>query len=250
MKSLSFDTSGPVVSVALMDDGRIVATRTVPPNETGRQEAVSQLMPTIDALTAQNNWTRSSIDLIVVGVGPGSFTGMRTSVVTARTLAQSLKVALIGIDSLSCYASSLPLPCSVVLSGGRGHYFVAAYSSIVAGKSKWEPGDPPMNCVLEPCCLTRDDFVSAVKKIENCFCEDKILDEVRSMHDVCQPIPQGLNIAEVQAHLANSQLALNDKNREGLRTTYTFDRVNPLYLRGASITVKPADAKDPTGSRN
>lgn len=250
MKSLSFDTSGPVVTVALMEDGKIVATRSVPPNETGRQEAVSQLMPTIDVLTSENNWTRKSIDLIVVGVGPGSFTGMRTSVVTARTLAQSLKIALIGIDSLRCYAASLPLPATVVLSGGRGHYFVASYTSGIAGKDKWEPGDAPLNCVLEPCCLTRDDFVSVLNKAEHCFAEDKILDEVRALKDTCLPIPSGLNIAEMQAHLANSQLAPNDKNREGLATSYTFDRVNPLYLRGASITVKPVDAKDPTASRN
>lgn len=250
MKSLSFDTSGPVVTVALMEDGKIVATRSVPPNETGRQEAVSQLMPTIDALTTENNWARKSIDLIVVGVGPGSFTGMRTSVVTARTLAQSLKVALIGIDSLRCYAAGLPLPATVVLSGGRGHYFVASYASSIAGKSKWEPGDAPMNCVLEPCCLTRDDFVSALNNSENCFAEDKILDEVRSLKETCQLIPEGRNIAEIQAYLADSQIEPNNKNREGLATTYTFNTVNPLYLRGASITVKPSDAKDPTASRN
>ena len=250
MKSLSFDTSGPVVTVALMEDGKIVATRSVPPNETGRQEAVSQLMPTIDALTSENKWSRKSIDLIVVGVGPGSFTGMRTSVVTARTLAQSLKVALIGIDSLRCYAAGLPLPATVVLSGGRGHYFVASYSSSITGKNKWEPGDAPMNCVLEPCCLTRDDFVSALNKAENCFAEDKILDEVRSLKETCQPIPAGLNIAEIQALLADSQIDPNNKNREGLATTYTFNTVNPLYLRGASITVKPSDAKDPIASRN
>jgi tRNA threonylcarbamoyl adenosine modification protein YeaZ len=251
VRVLSFDTSGPVVAVALMENGSIVATKSVPPNESGRQEAVSQLMPTIDVLTRETNWSRNSIDLIVVGVGPGSFTGMRTSVVTARTLAQCLKIALVGIDSLKCYAASLPLPAMVILSGGRGHYFVAEYTSSVVGKDKWEPGDAPMNCVLEPCCLTRDDFVSALTKTEKCFAEDKILDEVRSLKANCEPIPAGLNIAEIQAHLAASDVDLINKNREGLETTYTYDKVNPLYLRGASITMKPTQhAEDRTGSRN
>lgn len=249
MKILSFDTSGPVVTVALWENGKILAARSVPPNETGRQEAVSQLLPTIDAATAEAQWQRNAIDLIVVGVGPGSFTGMRTSVVTARTLAQSLKIALVGIDSLNCYAANLPLPAMVILSGGRGHYFVASYMSS-DGKSEWQPGDPPMKCVLEPCCLTGDEFVSALKQTERCFAEDKILDEVRSLKDSCQPIPEGLNIAEIQAHLAASLLDLNNKNREGLRMAYTYDAVHPLYLRGASITMKPGDASNPTASRN
>jgi len=250
VKTLSFDTSGPVVTVALMENADIVASKSVPPNQSGRQEAVSQLMPTIDALTSQKKWTRDSIDLIVVGIGPGSFTGMRTSVVTARTLAQSLKIALVGIDSLKCYAASLPLPAMVVLSGGRGHYFVGSYTSGVEGKNRWQPGDPPLNCVLEPCCLMRDDFVLALSKTENCFVEDKILDEVTALKSTAAPIPEGLNIAEMQALLAASELNLINKNREGLKNTYTFDSVNPLYLRGASITMKPTQANDQTGSRN
>lgn len=249
MRTLSFDTSNPVLTVALMEDGKIVSSRRVVPPESTRQEAVSQLMPTIDDITAKQNWSRESIDLIIVGVGPGSFTGMRTCVVTARTLAQALGIGLIGVDSLRCYASILPLPSTIVLSGGRGHYFIASYSSAGNGKDRWEPGDANMKIDSEPSCLVGDDFLSAVKQARSCFVEPKILDEVRAHNSEAKAIPEELNLAVIQAELANSEFGLIDKDRDKLKTIYAFDRVEPLYLRGASITLKP-NAGEQAGHRN
>jgi tRNA threonylcarbamoyl adenosine modification protein YeaZ len=250
MRTLSFDTSNPVLTVALMEDGKIVATKRVVPPDSSRQEAVSQLMPTIDSIIAENNWSRPSIDLIIVGVGPGSFTGMRTSVVTARTLAQTLNVPLIGVDSLRCLAATLPLPSTIVLSGGRGHYFIASYSAAETGKARWQSGDASMKCDLEPCCLLKEEFIAALKQAQSCFSEDKILDEVRSYFPSAEAVPEDVNLAVVQAELVHSDLDLNNKDRDKLRTIYAFDKVNPLYLRGASITLKPTQVGDQAGNRN
>lgn len=250
MRILSFDTSNPILTVALMEDGKVVASRRIVPPDATRQEAVSQLMPTIDEITGSNNWERSSIDLIVVGVGPGSFTGMRTSVVTARTLAQVLNIGLVGIDSLRCYAASLPLPCTIVLSGGRGYFFVASYAAGVDGKERWQPGDEPMKSVLEPCCLQNEQFTGALSEAQSCFVEPKILDEVRARFPAARPLPEDITMASAQAELAYSDLSLKTKDRDKLTTLYAFDRVNPLYLRGASITLKPSVAGEQTANRN
>jgi len=249
MRTLSFDTSNPVLTVALMEDGKIVASRRMVPPESSRQEAVSQLMPTVDEITSKTGWDRKSIDLIIVGVGPGSFTGMRTSVVTARTLAQTMDIGLVGMDALRCYASVLKLPATIILSGGRGHYFVATYESAVSGKERWEFGDTNMKCSLEPCCLTGADFAAALEGVQRCYAEEKILDEVRAKFSSCEPIPEDMNMAEVQALLAHSDLELINKDRDKLKTMYAFDTVNPLYLRGASITMKATHADQP-GTRN
>ena len=58
-----------------------------------RQHAVSMLMPGIDEIVNEARWDKRQLDCLVVGQGPGSFTGIRTAVVTARTLAQGLAVA-------------------------------------------------------------------------------------------------------------------------------------------------------------
>ncbi len=238
MRILSFDTSNPVLSLALLEHGATVSARRVVPPESSRQEAISQLMPNVDDITRSAGWERDSIDLLVVGVGPGSFTGMRTSVVTARTLAQALSIPLIGVDSLRSHAAYVNLPSIIVLSAGRGHYFVAAYRHPLKEKVRWQPGDGAMITVVEPRCCTRDELPKFLDRSSNCFAEEKILDEVKALQSNCEALPSALNVAEIQAQLATSDFDLNNKDREGLKAIYSFDTVNPLYLRGASITLK------------
>ncbi len=246
MRILSFDTSNPVLSLALLEDGATVSARRVVPPESSRQDAISQLMPNVDDITRAAGWQRDSIDLLIVGVGPGSFTGMRTSVVTARTLAQALSIPLIGMDSLRVHAASVDLPATVVLSAGRGHYFIAAYRHPVLEKRKWEFGDGAIEAILEPRCCTRDELPQLLDLGSYCFTEEKILDEVKVLHPNCEVLPDALNLAEIQAQLATSQFDLNNKDRESLKAIYSFDTVNPLYLRGASITLKAGNEGSPS----
>jgi tRNA threonylcarbamoyl adenosine modification protein YeaZ len=106
-RSLSFDTSTSEVHIALSIDGQIVCQevlRANPEHGAPRQEAATILMPTIDRLIKSQGWGKRDIDAIVVGSGPGSFTGIRTSVVTARALAQALCLPLISVSLLECLA--------------------------------------------------------------------------------------------------------------------------------------------------
>ena len=58
------------------------------------------LMPAIDFLMASLDWTPKDLDRIVVAEGPGSYTGLRIAVATAKTLAHTLKIELVGMSSL------------------------------------------------------------------------------------------------------------------------------------------------------
>lgn len=96
MKLLAFDTSNQPLSVALLEDDKIVADLIL----TVKKNHSVSLMPTIDFLVAQAGWHPSDLERIVVAQGPGSYTGLRVAVATAKTLAYSLGIDLVGMSSL------------------------------------------------------------------------------------------------------------------------------------------------------
>lgn len=248
MKILSFDTSTPTLSVALMHDGKVVAEKEVPPVE-NRQQAVSQLMPTIDSAVKEMGWQPQSLDLLVVGTGPGSFTGIRTCVVTGRTLAQALDRPIIGINAFQCYATIIDLPAAIVLSGGRGHYFVAGYTlkDASAGQSnlRWAGNGSALESVIEARCATAAELPEVLGSCARVYCDPASLEALGDSLSGCAPLPELTGIAAIQAQVAFRDHNLGCANRESLLPLYTFQRVNPLYLRGASITLKKADAGKP-----
>ena len=81
MRILALDASSPVVSLAVCEDSRTLATRTIsiPP----RQSA--QLIDAVPALLAEAGLSFSALDLVAVGRGPGSYTGLRVAM-TAGTV--------------------------------------------------------------------------------------------------------------------------------------------------------------------
>lgn len=96
MLILALDTSGDVCSVALSEDGVLkgeIAFR--------HERRLGERLPrALQFLLADANRTLSAVDLLAVGRGPGSFTGVRVGVTLAKTLAQTLNKPLVGVSSL------------------------------------------------------------------------------------------------------------------------------------------------------
>ena len=96
MKVLSFDTSNQALSVALLDGEELLAEQTL---AVKKNHSIS-LMSVIDFLTDQVGWKPADLERIVVAEGPGSYTGLRVAVATAKTLAYTLGIDLVGVSSL------------------------------------------------------------------------------------------------------------------------------------------------------
>ena len=126
---LGLDTATPATAVAVLpDDGEPVELRHEPaPGE--RPGHASQLLPlaqrALDALGA----TFADVTRIGVGVGPGTFTGLRIGVATARALAQSTGAELAAVSTLEALAEAAHDDRAVlaVLDARRGEAFAAGY---------------------------------------------------------------------------------------------------------------------------
>ena len=96
MKVLAFDTSSKALSLAILEDKQVLADTTI---NIKKNHSIT-LMPAIDFLMASLDWTPKDLDRIVVAEGPGSYTGLRIAVATAKTLAHTLNIELVGMSSL------------------------------------------------------------------------------------------------------------------------------------------------------
>lgn len=96
MKVLAFDTSSKALSLAILEDKQVLAETTI---NIKKNHSIT-LMPAIDFLMSSLDLTPKDLDRIVVAEGPGSYTGLRIAVATAKTLAHTLNIELVGMSSL------------------------------------------------------------------------------------------------------------------------------------------------------
>src|SRR5687767_11852327 len=113
MLLLAFDTATDVATSALVWDGEVLGEQA--------SRAVS-LLEDVDALLRRGGVRDSQLEGIVVGVGPGSFTGLRMGLITARALAFALDLPVAGVSTLDALAAGAPgtLP---VIDGKRKEVF-------------------------------------------------------------------------------------------------------------------------------
>src|SRR5947207_11519989 len=103
-RALAIETSGRVGSIALAIDGVVARQRQF---EHGLQNA-AKILPIIDELCREQNWTPRNIDEIYVSIGPGSFTGLRIGVTIAKTLSFATGAKVIAVPSLLVLAHNAP----------------------------------------------------------------------------------------------------------------------------------------------
>ncbi|UQS82432.1 tRNA (adenosine(37)-N6)-threonylcarbamoyltransferase complex dimerization subunit type 1 TsaB [Bombilactobacillus folatiphilus] len=104
MKLLTIDTSSGPLVVASVQDHQVLAQV----SETQLKSHSIQLLPAIDQVVQQAGWQPQDLERIVVAQGPGSFTGLRIGVTTAKVLAWTLEKELVGVSSLAVLAGNVP----------------------------------------------------------------------------------------------------------------------------------------------
>lgn len=133
MRILSIETSGRGGSLALLNgegDGLSVIGETL---LDGPERTAQVLAPGLRDLLAAAQWPAASIELLAVVVGPGSFTGLRIGVTTAKTLAYAVGADVVGVNTLEVLATQAPAgggPLWAVIDAQRQELFAARFEGL------------------------------------------------------------------------------------------------------------------------
>jgi tRNA threonylcarbamoyladenosine biosynthesis protein TsaB len=131
---LSVNTSTPQFSLALMEESGVIKAEVF---ITPTSKSFVGFMPALADLLPRSSASKEQIEGLIIGTGPGSFTGLRVGLSTAKGLCQGLKIPIIGVSCLEAMAVQLPCPsyptCSIINSKNR-EVFVALFQWSEDGK--------------------------------------------------------------------------------------------------------------------
>lgn len=224
---LALETATPAASVALLRDGEVVVEH----NERSRRRHAESLVPVIDILLREQNLKPAELGAVACGIGPGSFTGLRIGLSTAKGLAQSLDLPLVTVSTLDILAAGVPCPDYLMvplLDAKQGHIYAAFYRGDspppvpltgylalkpdeLAEKVKSLAGDGPVVVFGDGARLCRSAF----------FAQEVLLREL--------PVGFGFPRAGVLGRLAHLRLAQGEAGDPAL--------AEPLYVRRAAAEI-------------
>lgn len=123
---LAIDTSTDTAGLALLEEGQLKAEV----SWRSGQSHTTELLPTLSRLLKQHRLSIESLKAVIVAKGPGSFNGLRVGLSTAKGLALSLKIPIVGISTLAAEAyryTASGKPVCPIFEAGRGEIAAAIY---------------------------------------------------------------------------------------------------------------------------
>jgi len=212
VRILAIETSSPVGSVALLEDGRLVVSLE---HEQPNAHA-EQTLPLVERALSSSGFSRTSLDRLAVGIGPGSFTGLRVGIALAEGLALGLDVPLVGVASLRAMAAATPAGearlRAPVLDAKRGEVFAALYAA--DGSEK-----------LAPCAIPIEDAARRLGEL------GKDLIYIGAAARLIAPEADRLEGRELDLPLARWVAAV------GAVLDPAAHPPDPIYVRGAGATL-------------
>ena len=209
MRILTFETTGKNVSAAIIDEnGEIIFDKTE-----GAMNHLQRLLPMTEALMKRADVALCDISCIAVSAGPGSFTGIRIGVSTARALSQAMRVPCIPVPSLQAFVYNMDEPGGMacpVLDARRGQVYAGAF---------YLDGNSEIREAVNGGAYDYDEFMELVKK----SAEAAGIEDLRFFGDGDQ----------TAASVAKAALELY---RRGMQCGY--DELKPMYMRKAEAERK------------
>jgi len=130
LRVLALETSGRIGSLATLqasEEQISTVSSVLLPDD---QRSAQSLLPSIESLFAESGWKPQQLNLLCVTTGPGSFTGLRIGVTTAKTLAYATDAELVEVHTLAAMAAGISAPYErlwTILDAQRQELFVAQF---------------------------------------------------------------------------------------------------------------------------
>jgi tRNA threonylcarbamoyladenosine biosynthesis protein TsaB len=221
---IAIDTSTSTAGLAVMQDEKVLAEMSW---HCG-QNHTTQLLPALSFILKQLKLALSDAQGIVVARGPGSYNGLRVGLGTAKGLAYSLNIPLVGISTLAAEsfqaASAAPgLPVCAVMNAGRGEIAAAVYHQ---DGGSWLPVVPEHLATVASLCLSikaATIFCGEYLPVVSAEIQQRLVEKAILVSGAAL-----VRRASFLAELGNRRLRSHDYDDPAV--------LQPLYLRAPSIT--------------
>lgn len=152
MNILAIEASGMVAGCSIINDGKVISSVML----NGKLEHAKTLMKLIDQCIKNSSISINDINYIAVSKGPGSFTGLRIAMSTAKGIARGIGAEIIGVSTLESLAYNMNSNQYIVpiIDARREQVYMAMY--------KWDSGE--LNEIIAPNILSVDDLIVVLKK--------------------------------------------------------------------------------------
>ncbi len=199
MLVLALDTAVARASLVLADDDRELAAW----RAHSRQDLCRRLAPQLPQLMARARRAFDDLDLVAVGLGPGSFTALRIGLATAKAIALARELPLVGVCSLAAMVwqvrDRLPGLACPMLDAGRGEVYAAVYRTTDDGVHPLAPEFAASPSDLAERLRSFDDEVALFGQLDRLPAED-IARAVGSSHRLWRDetiLPDALAVAQL-----------------------------------------------------
>jgi len=225
LKILAIETTERQGSIALYESDSLQHHHILPAND----RSAATLAPEIKSVCARHNWTLSDIDRIAVTTGPGSFTGLRVGIVTAKTLGYALGKDVVGINTLDAIALQADHvgELEVVMDAQRNEVFSRRY-------------------LLEPESLPKP--LKAVTIIDDQLWATQLSDAVKVTGPVLKKLKDRLD-SRIKTELESNWAPRADSVARLALVTQPIDspfKLMPEYFRKSAAEEKHQQAKNET----
>lgn len=220
MKILAIDSSANVASVALTDNDKLAGEYSINHKKTHSQK----LMPMLKQLLSDCETSLSQIDLFAVAAGPGSFTGLRIGVATAKALAHAMDKPVAGVSTLEAMAYHLPYYPKLIAP-----IMDARRDQVYTGVYQWT--GERLATILEPVAIAVQqlcDFI-ALRECDTVFLGDgvpvhwELIGDRLGVRALFAPVNANMQKASCIAAVAR-RMAQDGK-------VCSYDQLLPIYLR-------------------